>query len=251
LILHGVDFSGAESGGATKIRVVERNTRDRSAPIVFVSRVDRKGLLRSIRESVGDNREHLWRIDAPFSLPIETLDELSIAHDWLTMAKWMRDFGSPRGWRHDVRAVTRKEPKRVCDREERTPMAPMNLRVFKQTWTLICEVLLPLAEEGVRIEPVVNRNADAKVIVCEGCPASILQRYGWPSRGYKGTGEPPREARAMIASRLRSVGVIIPDAMAESAVADEEGDLLDAIVLTTPPTHTVAPHQAGVEAWVY
>lgn len=251
MILHGVDFSGADSGGAAKIRVVERNLRARGEPIVSRGRCDRRALLRQILDSAKAPGEHLWRIDAPFSLPLETLDAFEVPHDWLAMARWMADFGSPRGWRHDIRQIHRKEPKRLCDRAESTPMAPMNLRVFKQTWTLICEVLLPLAEAGVHIEPVVRTAEDSRTIVCEGCPSSVLQRFGWPHKAYKGQGDPPRVVRATILERLPSVGVRVPEAVAREAMDDAEGDLLDAILLVTSPVQTVVPAAGLVEAWVY
>ncbi|MBL9150391.1 MAG: hypothetical protein JNM94_17025 [Phycisphaerae bacterium] len=251
MILHGVDFSGADGGGAAKIRIVERDFAKPRGPIVSRGRADRRGLLRQIRERATDGRRHVWRIDAPFSLPIETLDEFHVPHDWMAMARWMRDFGSPRGWRHDIRSVSRREPKRECDRAERTPMAPMNLRVFKQTWTLIAEVLLPLAEEGVRIEPVMPGDPTAATTICEGCPASTLHRFGWPTRAYKGGGDPPALVRESIVASLRRDGMTIPDALAAEAIADTEGDLLDAMILVTPPVQTVVPREATIEAWVY
>lgn len=251
MILHGVDFSGADSGGSAKIRVVDRNLRARGDAVTLRGRFDRKTLLRTMIETAKMPGEHQWRIDAPFSLPIETLDAFEIPHDWMAMARWLAAFGSPRGWRHDIRTIHRKEPKRFCDRAESTPMAPMNLRVFKQTWTLISEVLLPLAEAGVHIEPVANRSRDSKMVVYEGCPSSVLQRFGWPNKGYKGQGDPPREVRRTIIERLPSVGVKVQDALAKEAMDDVEGDLLDAILLTTTPTQTVVPLEAEVEAWVY
>jgi hypothetical protein len=251
MILHGGDFSGADSGGAAKIRVVDRNMRARGEPVHLRGRFDRKTLLRQMLETAREPGEHQWRIDAPFSLPIETLDAFKIPHDWMAMARWMANFGSPRGWRHDIRTVHRKEPKRACDRAESTPMAPMNLRVFKQTWTLIAEVLLPLAEAGVHIEPLVHRSPASRMVVYEGCPSSILQRFGWPAKGYKGEGAPPREVRASIVERLPSVGVSMHASLAREAIDDAEGDLLDAILLTTAPTQTVVPAEASIEAWVY
>jgi hypothetical protein len=251
MILHGVDFSGADAGGAAKIRVVDRNLRARGEPIRLRGRFDRKTLLRQMLDTAREPGEHQWRIDAPFSIPLATFEAFNLPKDWLAMARWMADFGSPRGWRHDIRQVDRKEPKRVCDRAESTPMAPMNLRIFKQTWTLIAEILLPLAEAGVHIEPLVNRSPSSRMVVYEGCPASVLQRFGWPAKGYKGTGEPPREVRASIVERLASVGVIVQPPLAREAIDDEEGDLLDAMLLTTSPTQTVVPAEASCEAWVY
>jgi hypothetical protein len=136
-------------------------------------------------------------------------------------------------------------------------MAPMNLRVFKQTFTLITEILLPLAREGVAIDPVtmVDGAKTPNVRVCEGCPASVLRHLGWPHKGYKGGGEPPRRLREDLVRLLRKEGLEIASETAVEAIHDEEGDLLDALILTTPliegtlPAELVA--QARIEAWVY
>jgi hypothetical protein len=44
---------------------------------------------------------------------------------------------------------------------------------------------------------------------------------------------------------------VVPESVGEQAIADEEGDLLDALVLALEPASTVAPKQALVEGWVY
>lgn len=250
IILHGVDFSGADSGGAAKIRVVTRDGAAPGAPVVSAGRMDRRGLVRAILASAQDGRMHTWRIDAPMSLPAEVASEFALPADWLALAKWMHAFGSPRLWRTELRSRMRREPRRACDTALSTPMSPLNLRVFKQTWTFICEVLVPLSEAGIRIEPAfAGTNPD--VVVCEGCPASVLHSKGWPRRGYKGGGEPPRALRSEMIDLLREAGIDIPAAMAEEAIRDEEGDLLDAILLVMPPFHTVVPEVAKVEGWVY
>jgi hypothetical protein len=250
ILLHGVDFSGAESGGSAKIRVVTRDLGAPAAPVRSEGRFDRRSLARAILASREDGRAHCWRIDAPQGLPLATVQELELPAQWRAVAESMLAQGSPRHWRHSVRERTRREPRRRCDLELHTPMAPMNLRVFKQTWSFVCELLLPLAEAGVRVEPVAGP-ADARVVVCEGCPASVLRALGWPHRGYKGAGAPPAAVRAELLRRLRALGVAVPEALAQEAVRDEEGDLLDALLLTTVPFQTVVPQEAMVEGWVY
>jgi hypothetical protein len=249
-VIHGVDFSGADSGGAAKIRVVTRDLADPRAPVVPMGRMDRRGLARAVLASREDGRTHLWRVDAPMSVPLEIAREFGVDGSWLDVARWMASLGSPRHWRGTVRDRTRREPRRACDRELATPMAPMNLRVFKQTWTFVSEVLLPLAEEGIRIEPC-HAGLDARVRVCEGCPSSVLHAFGWPRRGYKGAGEPPRLLRAQLVRRLGETGVTVPAPLAAEAERDEEGDLLDAMLLVTPPVATAPPACADVEGWVY
>jgi len=260
LILHGVDFSGADGGGAAKIRIAEREHAPRSAVRVR-GRLDRNGLRRAILESRSDGREHLWRIDAPFGLPAECFSEARPEGmpagevTWRGIAEWMSGFGTAREWRGAMRELSRREPRRLCDREFRTPLAPMNLRVFKQTFTVITEILLPLSEEGIAIEPVAVPAGGSSVRVCEGCPASVLLRRGWPAKGYKGGGEPPRVLREEIIRLLRKDGLEIPSPHAVEAIHDEEGDLLDAMILVTEPLAVPIPaeHAAtvSVEAWVY
>ncbi|MEY3026385.1 MAG: hypothetical protein RL136_1679 [Planctomycetota bacterium] len=260
LILHGVDFSGADGGGAAKIRIAERELAPRSA-VRMRGRLDRNGLRKAILESASDGREHLWRIDAPFGLPLEVFRDgrpegLGGELTWRAIAEWMAGFGTAREWRGAMREISRREPKRVCDREFRTPLAPMNLRVFKQTFTVITEILLPLADAGIAIEPVSAGVGDgARVRVCEGCPASVLQRREWPSKGYKGGGEPPRARREEIIRLLRKEGLEIPSPVAVEAIHDEEGDILDALILVTAPLGVAIPAEqsaiAAVEAWVY
>lgn len=260
-VLHGVDFSGADGGGAAKIRIAERELSARSA-VHIRGRIDRNGLRKAILETASDGRDHLWRIDAPFGLPVECFAESrpeGMADGpltWRAIAEWMAGFENAREWRGAMREMSRREPKRLCDREFRTPLAPMNLRVFKQTFTVITEVLLPLADEGIAIEPVSLPAAGAaRVRVCEGCPASVLHRRGWPTRGYKGGGEPPRILREEIIRLLRKDGLEIPSQSAVEAIHDEEGDLLDALILVTAPLDVPIPAElaatAAVEAWVY
>lgn len=250
IVLHGVDFSGAEAGGAAKIRAVTRDLASPSAPVASMGRMDRRGLVRAVLASAADGRDHLWRIDAPMGLPLAVLAEVGVAADWRASAEWMHSLGSPRLWRSAMRDTTRREPRRTCDAALSTPMSPLNLRVFKQTWTFMCEVLLPLADAGIAVAPSIEGRAGAPV-VCEGCPASVLHAKGMPRRGYKGGGDPPRRVRAEIVQSLRKEGMSVPDSLADEAVRDEEGDLLDAMLLATPPFQSVVPAEARVEGWVY
>lgn len=245
LQLHGVDFSGADNGGLHKIRIASW----KSPTEITVERADRKMLVRMILESAKSEQNHLWRIDAPVGLPIQTIRAHGIEETWLASAQWSAQFGSPRAWRTKLREVSREEPRRKTDAEARTPMAPMNLRVFKQTWTLMCEVLLPLHAAGISISPMANTGS--RTTVCEGCPSSVLQRLGWPAKGYKGEGVPPSRVRALIARRLEETGIPISKVMMQKIIDDTEGDLLDAIILLTPPVFTAFPAEAIIEGWVF
>ena len=246
--LHGVDFSGASDGGSGGIRVAERELGN-PHPISAVRRMHRAGLRQAILDSREDGEQHFWLIDAPFGVARETLEACGIGASWRETADWFTRSGNPREWRRAVRAHTRKEVRRTADRVARTPMAPMNLRVFKQTWTAVTELLLPLSESGVRVEPLVGPRSS--VVVSEGCPASVLSRMGGLTRGYKGKGDPPRERRLEILRLLARRGVKVNEAVAEVCLADEQGDSLDAVILCSSPWQGPVPGESVIEGWVY
>ena len=245
-ILHGVDFSGAKGGGGPKIVIA---TRDRTGDIDIRRGATRQDLLNSIRDARDDGVRHLWRIDAPLSLPESVLESHGVEADWISMARWMHGFEDPREWRRALRAVDRKERKRTCDRAARAPLAPMNLRVFKQTWTAICELLLPLAEEGFHIAPM--HPTESSVIITEACPASVLFRMGESSRGYKGSEPVHAQRRGDLCGVLAEHGVPLSRRHAKLAEQDPQGDVLDAAILLLPPVHEPIPREALIEGWIW
>ena len=149
-VIHGVDFSGADAGGEAGIRIASRPCVAESV-VDRIERLDRTGLKRRILASLDDGHDHLWLIDAPFGLPLPTLEACGIPDDWSKTVEWMAGFRTPRDWRRGVRGVTRKEPRRLADRAAATPLASMNLRIFKQTWTAMVELLRPLADAGEEV----------------------------------------------------------------------------------------------------
>ena len=244
--VHGVDYSGAKGGGGPKIAMA---TRDPDGGLSLRRGATRQDLLQTIRAGNDDGHRHLWRIDAPLSLPESVLEAHGIELDWLSMARWMSGFADAREWRRALRAVDRKERKRTCDRAARAPLAPMNLRVFKQTWTAVCEVLLPLAEEGVHIAPMAP--SDSASIITEACPASVLHRIGESPRGYKGTDPAQALRRRELCALLQGRGLELTEAMCTHAERDGQGDVLDSFLLLLPPVHEVVPREAMVEGWIW
>ena len=245
-VVHGVDFSGASGGGGPKIVVA---TRDSRGGIDLRRGAGRQDLLQLIRTSCEDGTPHLWRVDAPLSLPESVLDAHGVPPDWLSLATWMRGFEDPREWRRALRAVDRKERKRTCDRAARAPLAPMNLRVFKQTWTAVCELMLPLVEEGIHLAPM--HPTRSPVVVAEACPASVLHRIGESPRGYKGREPANAERRRALCGVLAEHGLELSEDHVRQAEADPQGDVLDAAILLLPPVHEPVPREALVEGWIW
>ena len=247
IVRHGVDFSGADGGGSG-IRLA---TRVPDEPVRRIDRLDRRGLRDRIMASCADGERHLWLIDAPFGIPLRTLRSCGVEESWSASVDWLASFGSPRDWRRAVRTVDRKEPKREADVVASTPLASMNLRVFKQTWTAMVELLQPLVEAGVRVDPMAGP-LDARVVIGEGCPATVLKRRGDSAKGYKGAGQPPRDRReAILRQGIECWGLDATEAVFDRCHDDEGGDDLDALLLTLDPWHGPPTAAAMVEGWVW
>ena len=248
--IHGVDFSGSDAGGEAGIRVATRQGGPEGV-VDRIERIDRAGLRRRIIAGLETGDQHRWLIDAPFGIPLATLEACGIEATWEATVRWMASFDSPRDWRRGVRSMTRKEPRRVADRNSWTPLASMNLRIFKQTWTAMVELLVPLAAAGVRVEPLAGP-LGSNVVVAEGCPASLLKRAGDSARGYKGRTEGNRQRRNEILAIARSDwGLSVQEEAASQALAGQGGDDLDALLLTLDPLVTVIPSEATIEGRVY
>jgi hypothetical protein len=122
-------------------------------------------------------------IDASFSVPKPLLNGVN----W---EAWVTQFPTtyPTAEAFKTACLTQtegKELKRLCDIEAKTPFSPYNLRHYKQTYTVVREVLRPLLQAGKAcILPFMPPQA-TKPWVLECCPASWLKRLGLTG-AYKG-----------------------------------------------------------------
>lgn len=267
---HGVDFSGAKNYR----RKVWVATQLGDGPATARSGFSHWELVEHIGRSADDGRSHYWLIDAPLSLATEQLGKHGIQQTWRAATEWLASFGSAREWRRACRAVSRVEPKRRVDKRFKTPMAPSNIRLFKQTWHAIVSVLLPLrAHADVLVLPMtlaerctagdepMRALECSRVWLGEGCPTSTLRSRGWPHSGYKGPSKTNREQRQRLLRRLvEDDGVAVAPGAAAHAIDDGEGDALDSLLLL-PPARRFSRFDhvsllsddewAAVEGWVY
>lgn len=270
IVSHGVDFSGGKRH-RRKIRVA---TREPGRPATVRAGFSHGDLVELIASSTRDERHHGWLIDTPFGLPVEMLDEQGVDRGWLEAVEWLAGFEDAREWRRACRRRSRKERRRRTDTLARTPFAPVNLRMFRQTWHGLVDVLRPLARTpGIALLPLDTRPAseagddvpaawsDARVRVGEGCPATILRDAGWEARGYKGSEDVHRARREEILARLVSdLAVDLDPETAAAAVEDTDGDVLDSLLLL-PAAERLAGEEparvadrepvAVVEGWVW
>jgi hypothetical protein len=229
----GVDFSGAtDAGRATWIaRGVARPKGLEVHDVLPAAELPGGG--RSRDASLAALRELIVGSDAVCGLdfPFAVARSLMRTGDWVVFADgFAARYPSVEAFRDDCRASARgRELRRATDREAKTPFSPSNLRVFKQTYYGIRDLLAPLVRAGqARVLPMQAPDA-RRPLLLEVCPASTLKSLGL-YRPYKDPASP--KTRAALLDALVAGGVLrpCPPAAQERIVGDGRGDALDAVL---------------------
>ncbi len=183
----GVDFSGAADAGR-KIWIASGIIRGRGLRIEQCVRAealpgsgrDRDLGLTALRRFIAEAGASAFGLDFPFGLPRCLVVEKTW-EDFLS-AFSSRYPDAERFRRACQRAAGGAELKRVTDRETRTPFCVYNLRLFRQTYFGLRDLLAPLVRgRRVRVLPM-QRAAAGIPSILEICPASTLKRARLPSR---------------------------------------------------------------------
>lgn len=203
-------------------------------------------------------------LDFPFGLPHElvgegTWQEFALAFPGL--------HPGPEEFKNRCLQAARRIPdrkkdelKRATDFKARTPFSPYNLRLFRQTYYGIRDILRPLVErDQARVLPM-QAPAGGKAIVVEICPRSALIAIGL-GLNYAGVTAAHTEARQQILAAVLAGQVSIPDdAVRQAIVADTEGDALSSVIAATATFRAVRRGYAvegelnpryGLEGYVY
>lgn len=234
----GVDFSGGSHAGK-KIWVAEAALTGDLLTIAQCIRGDelpasasvRETCLAALRSYVAAQGPCIIGMDFPFGIA----QSLITTDSW---KEWVYRFPdvylSPRVFRAKcLAAAGKKELKRQTERDARTPFNPYNLRLHRQTFFGICDVLLPLIRDNqARIAPMQALNPRLPIIVevCSSC--TIRARFLF--RPYKGKDPRHREARFQVVKFLLAGGLRIPSKRLQTRlIEDEEGDAIDSVVAAT------------------
>jgi hypothetical protein len=230
----GVDFSGGKNAG-DKIWVSRGKIENGVLHVYSCDRMsdlhgseNREIALTHLREMISSLEDGVAGLDFPFSIPREL-----IGHSrWDLFAK---QFGESYPDEHDFRRrcftkAKNKELKRLTDSEMKTPFCPYNLRLYRQTYFGIRDVLAPLVtEDRVCVAPM-QCIVPGKPLVVEICPASTLKLLNL-YRQYKGKAPEHRRERAAILDGLESRRLVTIDAKVRpKLLKDTEGDALDSVV---------------------
>lgn len=238
----GVDFSGAEDA-CKKIWICESVVTKEGIKIEDCwnlkslsgnRKINRNECFKRLKNLIAENKDAAFDLDFPFGLPEIVADE----DNWAMFIKnFSEKYNGPEEFRRKcqdraLNLTEMKELRRATDIETESPFCPYNLRLFKQTYYGINNVLRPLVmEESARILPMEDRE-NSKSWVLEICPASTLKDVNLYLTGYKGKENTSRKHRETILTRLEEMGFVyeIDTKVWKSSVEDEEGDALDCVV---------------------
>lgn len=208
MTVYGIDFSGARD--AARRTWIARIDGD------AVSWVKPESELGEALADFVSRAQCPVGIDAPLGLPAALLEG-----GW---GAWARGFAerypTPEGFREDCQRRAGREHKRAVEVAAKAPLCAWNLRLYRQTWRVMHEIVSPLVRVGKLVVVPQQAPGPGLTTLMEVCPASTLQRLGIRVP-YKGPGPDLRAARECLA---REFGA--PDV----AVEDPGGDALDSVI---------------------
>jgi len=235
--IYGIDFSGAQDAGK-KIWIAEGVVKTDLLLIedCFMAR-DLQGsgneldiCLLALKDFIKENQDAAFGLDFPFGLSYvlvkqESWKEFIIAFPNL--------YDGPDHFRQtSFSNAGNRELKRKTDEEAETPFSPYNLRIFKQTYYGISEILHPLIQNNHACVLPMQKPAPKKPWIIEICPASTLQSLKLYHLQYKGRTDQHRHNRWEILQEIVRIGPIHIDQpeICRKIIEDTGGDALDSVI---------------------
>jgi hypothetical protein len=232
----GIDFSGAERAGDA-IWLAEGRIEGESVRIeacgpaadLVGSGPERARCLPALVDFIAAQRGAIIGCDFPFSLPAAMMDGAG----WRVFALGLEGkFPCAEDFLRDCRRRGNgREIRRDCDRESRVPFAAYNLRIYRQTYHGIRDVLAPLLRRSDAVVLPMEKPRPDRPWVVETCPASTLKHASlYPS--YKGRSDAARAARRHIVDGLVRRGLLAPlsTTLRRLAIGNHGGDALDSMI---------------------
>ena len=247
--VYGVDFSGAKDAGK-KIWIAQAVSRGQGIMVEACSpsteflqcSAERGEVLAALRGFIADAGDAAFGCDFPFSLPKDLIE----AESWVEfLERFPERFRTEADFRASctdsaLRVGDRKELRRRTDFEARAPFCAYNLRIYRQTYYGIRDLLCPLVAKNLVNVPPLHDSGDGVPWLMEVCPASTLKASGLYGLYKDARGSV--EAREFILSSLEKSGRVgFSDRAVRSRVlADSKGDALDSVIAAEAAFRAVA-----------
>lgn len=251
--VYGIDFSGAKDAGKWiwlaggivdgAVLRIEECYQAKDLPGSSARRDECLAVLRDFIVGLGTGAVGL---DFPFGLPRALVKQKSWEDFILAFPD---EYPNAEAFQQACwEAADGRELKRVTDRQSETPFSPYNLRLFRQTYYGIRDLLHPLVRNQLACVLPMQCVQPDKSWVLEICPASTLKRESLYLQGYK-QGEEGYTARARILEWIEAIGILsISSSTVRSAVLnDPHGDALDSVIAAFATMRAVS-NPAGLSA---
>jgi hypothetical protein len=234
--VYGVDFSGAQDAGR-RIWVAHGAVESEGLRILSCRRgdelpgsaPDRDACLAALGDQIPRSGTSIWGLDFPFGIPARLAYEESWTSFVLTFPG---RYGSADAFREACReAAGGRELKRLTDKDAEAPFSAYNLRLFRQTYYGIRDLLHPLVrDDAARVLPMQEAAAE-KPWLLEICPACTLKEAGLYGEPYKGRESAKRGVReGMVRALEERDALILDDETRLKVVENTGGDALDSVV---------------------
>ena len=232
----GVDFSGAQDAGK-KIWIACGDILDDAILISECfpaedlpgSGQQRDQAIGALRAFIRKKRDCIFGLDFPFGIPRVFVAEESW-EEWL--GAFPERYTNPEGFRRLCHLASNgKELKRATDVENKTPFSPYNLRLFRQTFFGVKDLLSPLIREKAVCVLPFQKPQGARPWIIEICPASTLKTKNL-SFPYKGSGRDRKVSREKILRAMEKTGVlkVQKPSMRKRIIENRGGDALDSVI---------------------
>lgn len=234
--VYGVDFSGAKKAGskiwiasALIVRDVLKIEDCFQAKDLPGSSAERDSCLQALCHFISSQKPCAFGLDFPFGLP----KKLVKANSWEEfLLSFSNHYPDSEQFRKICWVIAGNcEERRDTDRISQTPLSAYNLRLFRQTYFGIRDVLAPLVrDESACVLPMQSATPD-KPWLLEVCPASTLRQMRLPLR-YKNIRKENRAARTSILEGIEKTGAISiqTSALRSKILDDRHGDALDSVI---------------------
>ncbi len=230
----GLDFSGARDAGQhawiSQGQMTDQRLRVLDCrPLAELpgSGARREVCLPALARWVTQLEDSLLGCDFPFSLPREVMGD----EGWEAFVEtFPQRFPTPEHLHLACRFPAGHERRRQTDRDLRAPFAPGNLRLYRQTYYGIRDLLSPLVRaRSVCVLPF-QRPIPGRPWLIEVCPAVTLRRLRLYRLSYKGRGERRLLERQHVLDCLDELGMRIPARVRSRALSDARGNALDSLI---------------------
>jgi len=233
----GIDFSGAREASKhiwITIGYLQYNKQARIEEIhplyqLMNTPVNKVESYQALREFIASNQNAIIGLDFPFGLP----DNLNPEENWEALVRnFGEHFSSPEAFRAYCQSRQKnRELKRHTDKEARAPFSPYNLRLYRQTFYGIGDVLSPLIQTGKICVLPLQPAHPGKPWVVEICPACFLKRHGWYFP-YKGKAINRKKQRKILIEILTEKFSLKfkNNQMKNTLVENDPGDALDSLL---------------------